>query len=179
MKILPLVYALHPILRQKATIVEKVDEDIISIVDNMVATMYFEGAIGIGANMVGILKRIAVVDLQEEGKKAPYILINPQITWCSDELQTIEESSLCFPGISAKIARPRSITIRYIDRENISQELTAEGLLATVIQHEVDCLDGKIYLDYLSKLKRDMLISKMNKYLKMHPPHIHSENCKH
>jgi peptide deformylase len=145
----------------------------------MFATIYLERAVGLGANMVGILKRIAVVDLQENGVRVPYTFINPDITWRSKETQTFEEGSLCFPGITAQITRPRAIKISYIDYNGDNKDLETEGFLSTVIQHEVDYLNGKVFLDYLSKLKRDMLIKKMEKYIKMHPPHIHNEHCNH
>lgn len=176
---LPLVYAPHPIFKIEAEPVSVVDDNIRKLIDDMLKTLYLEGAVGLGANMVGVLKRIAIVDLQEKGTRSPFIFINPVITWRSDEKQTFKESSLCFLGISADISRPRAIKIRYLDYHGNEQELEAEGFLATVIQHEVDYLDGITFLDYLSKMKRDMLIRKMQKFMKKHPPHIHTEHCNH
>ncbi|MES2214675.1 MAG: peptide deformylase [Pseudomonadota bacterium] len=176
---LSLVYAPNKIFKQKAEAVGVVDDSIRSIVDDMIHIMYSEGAVGIGANMVGLLKRIAVVDLRVDNIRNPYVLINPEIIWFSEEKQTCEEASLCFPGISAEITRPKSIMVRYLDPDGASQKLECEGFLATVVQHEVDYLNGVVFLDYLSKMKRDLLINKMQKHIKMHPPHVHGEHCSH
>jgi peptide deformylase len=179
MSILPLIYAPHPIFKMKAEPVEDINDDIRKIVTDMFSTMYIENAVGLGANMVGILKRIAVVDLQENNIKSPLTFINPIITWRSDNMQTYKEASLCFPGISAEINRPSAIKINYFDYDGKAQELKAEGFLSTVIQHEVDYLDGKVFLDYLSKMKRDILIRKVEKHIKKHPPHVHGKHCNH
>lgn len=174
-----LVYAPNKIFKQKAEEVKTVDDNIRHIADQMLHIMYSEGAVGIGANMVGVLKRIAVVDLRENGQKNPYIFINPKITQKSIETQDCEEASLCFPGIQAVITRPKAITVEYLDYDGNQQTLECSDFLSTVIQHEVDYLDGIVFLDYLSKMKRDLLMSKMLKYIKLNPPHIHTEHCKH
>lgn len=174
---LPLIYAPNDIFKKKAIPVEVVDDELRGIVDRMIKTLSSEQAVGIGANMVGILKRIAIAQEKHEG--APLILINPEILWKSKETQTFEEASLCFPGISSEITRPRAIKISYLDYEGTKQETEAEGFLATIIQHEIDYLDGRVFLDYLSKLKRDMLMKKMQKHMAMYPPHIHTPHCKH
>ncbi len=179
MKILPIVYAPNEIFRKKATIVENVTNETRQIVDAMFHTMYLEHGVGLGANMVGILQRIAVIDLQEGGNKQPYCFINPEITWHSKETQTFIESSLSFPSISAEIIRPKAIKMAYLDYNGQKQNIDADGFLATVIQHEIDYLDGKTFLNYLSNTKRDMLIRKMVKHLKQYPPHIHTEHCSH
>ncbi len=179
MSILPLIYAPHPIFKMKAEPVADINDDIQKIVDDMFSTMYIENAVGLGANMVGVLKRIAVVDLQDNNTKSPLTFINPIITWYSDDIQTYKEASLCFPGISAEIKRPSAIKINYFDYDGKAQELKAEGFLSAVIQHEVDYLDGKIFLDYLSKMKRDILIRKVEKHIKKYPPHVHSKHCNH
>lgn len=166
---LPLVMAPDPIFRQKAAPVEDIDEELRTLCDAMLETLYKERGIGIGANMVGVLKRIIVVDLQEDGVRKPLICINPEIVSSSDETATNEEASLCFPGIRAEITRPSAVTIRYQDRDGASRELSADGWLATVIQHEMEYLDGRTFLDNLSKMKRDRLMKKMQKQLK----HIH------
>ncbi|MGV2433408.1 MAG UNVERIFIED_CONTAM: peptide deformylase [Rickettsiaceae bacterium] len=174
-----LVYGLDPIFKQHAQRIEKVDAEIQNIADRMLKTMYFEGAVGLGANMVGVLKSIAVVDLRENGEKKPYVFINPRITHHSKDTQKILEASLSFPGIDAEIERPKSIKVEYLDYDGKEQSLDAEGFFATVIQHEVDYLNGKTFLDYLSKLKRDTLIKKMEKHMKLNPPHIHGAHCHH
>lgn len=166
MPALPLVYAPNPIFKQKASPVERVDDTIRQLIDNMFGTLYLEKGIGLGANMVGVLKRIIVLDMQEDGKRTPISFINPDIIARSEETQTFKEASLCFPGISAEITRPKDITVRYLDYQGNEQVLKASGFFATVIQHEVDYLDGKVFLDYLSKMKREMLLKKMEKHLK-------------
>ncbi len=176
---LPLIYAPNEIFKKKALPVEQFDADLKNLVERMYTTLYLAHAVGMGANMVGVLKQIAIVDLQENGVKNPLTLINPTITYTSDEMQTFEERSLCFPGIDAQITRHKSIEVTYFDVEGKKHELKAEGFLSTVIQHEVDYLNGKVFLDYLSKMKRDVLIQKMIKHIRNYPPHIHTEHCNH
>ena len=179
MKTLQIIHAPNPIFRQKAAPVAAVTDETRALVDAMFATMQLEQAVGLGANMVGILQRIAVVDLHENGISKPYCFINPEIFWRSEETQTFEEASLSFAGISAEITRPKVIKLRYLDRDGAAQELAAEGFFACVIQHEVDYLDGITFLDHLSKMKRDMLTKKMLKHIKMYPPHVHGAHCNH
>lgn len=129
--------------------------------------------------MAGIPKRVVVINVNHQGNHTKLALINPEIIKSSATTQTIEEASLSFPGISADITRPDAVTVRYMDLDGQIKEFEAQGVVATVIQHELDYLDGKTFLDYLSKLKRDLLVSKMLKYIKMHPPHVHGEHCDH
>ena len=163
---LSIVYAPNQVFKKIAEPVEVVDDEIRTLADQMLSTMYSKEAIGLGANMVGILKRIVVVDLQEDGILKPYIFINPEITYYAEELQTFTERSLSFPGIKADITRPKSIKLKYLDKSGKNQELKASGFFATVIQHEIDYLNGKVFLDYLSKCKRDTLLKKMQKHRK-------------
>jgi peptide deformylase len=176
---IPLIYAPNEIFRKKAEIVATIDDSIRSLVDAMFETLYAAHGIGLGANMVGILKRIAIVDLQENNIHHPLTFINPEIIWRSEETQAFMEGSLSFPGIEASITRSKVIKLNFINYNGQPQTIEAEGFLATVIQHEIDYLDGKIFLDYISKLKRDTLLRKMQKHIKMYPPHIHTENCSH
>ncbi|MGI4775926.1 MAG: peptide deformylase [Janthinobacterium lividum] len=176
---LQLIYAPNVIFRIKAELVEVVNDEIRLLADRMIKTLQAEGAVGLAANMVGISKRIAIVSANPSENLSFLVLINPEIVWVSKEHQSFKEASLCFPGISAKISRPKAIKVKYIDYNGNSKELEAEGFLATIIQHKVDYLDGKIYLDYLSKLKADTLLKKMQKHVKQHPPHIHSSHCRH
>ncbi len=127
--------------------------------------------------MVGIDQQIIVLDLRVDGKENPYIMINPEIIEASSDKNEHEEASLSFPGISAKIMRPNKIKVKYLDMEDSEQILEADGFLARVIMHEADYLQGVVFLDHLSKLKRDMLVTKMLKYIKNHPPHIHGAHC--
>ena len=174
---LPIILAPHPIFRQKAEAVEKVDDEVKRTIARMFATLDAEFAVGIGANMVGLLKRIVVIHLRDEGTRLA--MVNPVILNRSTETQTFEEASISFPGISAKVTRPKSVTVEYLDEAGAKQTLDAEGFLATVIQHEIDYLDGKIFVDYLSKMKKDMLLKKSEKFLKNNPPHVHTASCKH
>jgi peptide deformylase len=168
MAVLQLVLGPDPLLKEIAAPVEAITDEIKTIVSDMFETLYERRGLGIGANMVGVLKRIVVIDLQEGGQKSPITCINPEIVWRGDHMETREEASLCFPGISAKVSRPDAIKLRFLDLDGETQEIAAEGWLATVLQHEIDYLDGKIYLDYLSKMKRDRLIKKMQKQIRGH-----------
>lgn len=179
MPVLPLVYAPNPIFRQISKPVEHIDDTVLAFIDDLTETLHAEGAVGIAAPMVGILQRIVVVDAGDSGKKMLYPMINPVITAMSDDTQTIEEGSLCFPYISADIVRPHGVSVAYTDRSGTEQTLEAKGFLASVIQHELDYLDGRIFLDYLSPLKRSMLLKKMQKQMKMAPMHVHDEYCGH
>jgi peptide deformylase len=179
MPLLQLVYAPNPIFKQKISKVEVFDDALRATVRDMLETLYVEKAAGIGANMVGILKRIAIVDLHKDDQSNPYTFINPEIEVLSKETQTFEEASLSYPGISAEVTRPKHIKICYQDENGAEKSLEAEGFFATVIQHEVDYLNGKVYLDCLSKMKRDRLLKKMDKHLKLNPPHVHGTHCSH
>lgn len=176
---LALIYPPNEIFKKTALRVHSVDNDIRLLIDQMVKTMYLERAVGLAANMVGILKRIIIVDLEEIPSDKPYIFINPEITYLSQDVQTNVEASVCFPGISAEITRPKTIKIKFLNYEGLEEELEASGLFAAVIQHEIDYLNGKIFLDYLSKLKAEILMKKVVKYLKLNPPHIHTATCRH
>ncbi len=151
------------IFKQKAETVTDFGPELSDLTDSMLAVLYREKGVGLGANMVGILQRIIVVDLQMDGHRAPLVCINPELTSYSSETSTNEEASLCFPGIRAKIERPNAIEISYQDIEGNQHSLKAEGWLSTVIQHEMEYLDGKTFLDNLSKLKRDRLLKKLKK----------------
>ncbi|MBT5264463.1 MAG: peptide deformylase [Rhodospirillaceae bacterium] len=159
-----LIYGPHPVFRQKAEPITDVDEDVRDLIADMFDTLYDERGVGIGANMIGILRRVIVVDLQDGGVRAPLALINPEVLECSEETQTITEASLSFPGISAEITRPKTIKVTYLDQTGTPRVLEADGYLATVIQHEMDYLDGRIFLDHLSRLKRESLLRKAEKY---------------
>lgn len=168
MAVLQLVLGPDPLLKQSAAQVEEITDEIKTLVTDMFDTLYERKGLGIGANMVGVLQRIVVIDLQENGEKQPVTCINPEIIWRSDETASREEASLCFPGISAEVSRPSAVKVRFQDLNGNVQEIDADGWFATVLQHEIDYLDGKVYLDYLSKLKRDRLIKKMQKQIKSH-----------
>jgi len=179
MSILNIIRAPNPIFKQKAKPVKQVSDHVRKIANDMLETMYFERAVGLGANMVGVDLQIIVLDLRENKIEKPYIMINPEIIDASKEVSEYEEASLSFPGISAMVERPSKIKVKYLNLEDKEQVLEADGFLARVILHEIDYLHGVVFLDYLSKLKRDMLMKKMLKYIKNHPPHVHGEHCNH
>ena len=156
-----------PILRKKCEPLEKVDSDTKKLMDDMLETMYAAPGIGLAAVQVGILKRLVVIDISKgEEKKNPIFLINPQIIHKSEKTSVYEEGCLSLPGQFAEIERPAKCTIKYIDYNGKEKDLKADGLLATCIQHEVDHLNGILFIDYLSKLKKDMIIKKLVKQKK-------------
>lgn len=153
------------ILRTKCETVKEVTDDIKKILNEMLEIMYQNGGIGLAANQVGIRKRIITIDLQTDGIKEPLFLVNPKITWKSEEKIKMEEGCLSVPSCNAPIERPAKIKLEYIDNYSKNHKIDADGLLARCIQHELDHLDGKLYIDYLSKIKRDILIKKVRKNL--------------
>ena len=156
-----------PILRKKCEPLEKVNVNTKKLLDDMLETMYAAPGIGLAAVQIGILKRIVVIDISKrEEKKNPLFLINPQIVNQSKKTSIYEEGCLSLPGQFAEIERPAECTLKYIDYNGKEKELKADGLLATCIQHEVDHLDGILFIDYLSKLKKDMIIKKLIKQKK-------------
>ena len=153
-----------PILRKKCEPLEKVDTDTRKLMDDMLETMYAAPGIGLAAVQIGILKRLVVIDIsRDEEKKNPIFLINPEIINQSKQISVYEEGCLSIPGQFAEIERPAECTLKYIDYNGKEKELKADGLLATCIQHEVDHLNGILFIDYLSKLKKDMIIKKLVK----------------
>ena len=156
-----------PILRKKCDPLEKVDDDTRKVLSEMLETMYDAPGIGLAAVQIGILKRLVVIDLsKDEEKKNPLFLINPVITQRSKTTSIYEEGCLSLPGQFAEIERPSECFLEYIDYNGKEQELKADGLLATCIQHEVDHLNGILFIDYLSKFKKDMIIKKLVKQKK-------------
>ena len=156
-----------PILRKKCEPLEKVDSNVKKLMEDMLETMYEAPGIGLAAIQIGILKRLIVIDIsKDEKKKDPLILINPVITKKSEKISTYEEGCLSLPGQFAEIERPAECFLEYIDLSGKKKELKAEGLLSTCIQHEVDHMDGVLFIDYLSKLKKDMIIKKLVKHKK-------------
>lgn len=175
MSVLPLVICPDPRLKIVSKPVEKVDDDIRKFLDEMLETMYASNGIGLAAVQVGVHKRILVMDLgkgssrypkEEEGKPAPLFLINPEIVWASEEKSPYEEGCLSFPGQYAEVWRPAKVKVKYLDYWGKEQVLDADGLLATCVQHEMDHLNGITFVDYLSSLKRDMIVRKIKKQQK-------------
>ena len=157
----------NKILREKSLFVEKVDEDLQKLMDDMLETMYAAPGIGLAAIQVGIPKRIIVLDIaQKNGPRDPKFFINPEIIEKSENNSTYEEGCLSVPGQFAEIDRPDKCHIKYLDYHGQPKELKAEGMLATCIQHEIDHLEGILFIDYLSKLKKSMIIKKLSKQKK-------------
>lgn len=161
-----LVLAPNNIFKKIAQPVEKFDDDLAQTCQKMKAVMELHRGIGIGANMVGVLQRIIIVPNPDDPDQKPIAMVNPEITWKSDEKQIYHEASLSFPGIEAEIARPYMINITYFTETGEKVETKASAFLSTIIQHEIDYLDGKVFLDYLPKLKSKMLRQKMMKFMK-------------
>ena len=154
-------------LREKSLPVDTVDEDIKNLMDDMLETMYAAPGIGLAAIQVGVPKRVIVLDIdQKEGEKNPIFLINPEIVEKSEVNSTYEEGCLSVPGQFAEIDRPAKCHIKYLDYNGQKKEIKAEGMLATCIQHEMDHLEGILFIDHLSKLKKTMIIKKLSKQKK-------------
>ncbi|MGE0697674.1 MAG: peptide deformylase [Hyphomicrobiaceae bacterium] len=153
-----------PILRQMAQPVERVDSALRRLADDMLETMYDAPGIGLAAPQVGVSRRLVVLDVSEkDGDKNPLVLVNPEIVSRADERRVYEEGCLSIPDVKVEIERPAAIRVRYVDRNGNPTELAAEGLLATAIQHEVDHLDGRLIIDFLSRLKRDIIVRRFRK----------------
>jgi len=164
MTILNILKEPHPILRKKSQLVHEVDNNLRKLMDNMLQTMYNAPGIGLAAPQVGILQRVIVIDISKDNEfKKPLFFVNPEITWRSEEVETREEGCLSIPGYYAEVTRSIRCKVNYTDYNGFPQELNANGLLATCIQHEVDHCNGVLFIDYLSKLKKDMIIKKLLK----------------
>ena len=156
-----------PILRKKCTPIEKIDNGVKKLMQEMLETMYAAPGIGLAAIQVGILKRLVVIDIsKDKEKKEPLFLINPEILKKSEHTSIYEEGCLSLPGQFAEIERPAECSLKYLDLNGNQKNLKATGLLSTCIQHEVDHLNGVLFVDYLSKLKKDMIIKKLVKHKK-------------
>jgi peptide deformylase len=157
-----------PLLRKKSAAVERVDAELKALADDMLETMYGAPGVGLAAVQVGVLRRLIVLDTtsKEEEERQPLVLINPEILQLGTETRVYEEGCLSIPDVRLEIERPATVKVRYLDREGQLQELAADGLLATVIQHEIDHLDGKLIIDFLSRLKRDIIVRKFKKQAK-------------
>ena len=154
-------------LRKKSLPVEKVDDELRKIMDDMLETMYAAPGIGLAAIQIGVQKRIIVIDLAKQGEpKNPMFFINPEIIKTSITNSTYEEGCLSVPGQFAEISRPDKCYIKYLDYYGQKKEIKAEGMIATCIQHEMDHLEGILFIDYLSKLKKSMIIKKLSKQKK-------------
>ena len=156
-----------PFLRQKSIKVEEVNEEIRTLMDDMLETMYNAPGIGLAAVQVGVPKRVIVIDIsRNDEKKNPLYLINPEIIKKSNKDKSYEEGCLSVPGQFAEINRPDKCKIKHLDYNGDEKILEFDGLLATCIQHEIDHLEGILFIDYLSKLKKSMIVKKLSKQKK-------------
>ena len=168
MTVRPILTAPDPRLQALSTDVEKVDAEIRKLVDDMAESMYAADGIGLAAVQIGVPKRVIVIDLdQKEGNKNPRAYINPKILWASEEMAVFEEGCLSVPEIWDDVERPARIKCEYLDLDGKKVELEADGMLATCLQHEMDHLNGVLFIDHLSRLKRSMAIKKLTKAKKL------------
>ena len=162
MAILNILEFPDPRLRTIAKAVEQVDDELRQLIDDMFATMYDAPGIGLAATQVNVHKRLVVMDLSED-KNEPLVFINPEFESLTDEVDQYQEGCLSVPGFYENVDRPQKVKIKALDRDGQPFELIAEGLLAVCIQHECDHLNGKLFVDYLSTLKRDRIKKKLEK----------------
>jgi len=156
-----------PVLRQISKPVETFDAALKTLVEDMFETMYDAPGIGLAAIQVGTAKRVVTMDLaKKEDPKNPQVFINPEVLWMSEEKKVYEEGCLSIPEYYGDVERPAQVKVKYLDLEGSLQEIEADGLLATCLQHEIDHLNGVLFIDHLSKLKRDRVLKKFTKAAK-------------
>ena len=164
MALLPILIAPDPRLKQKAEPVAVVDDALRALMDDMLETMYAAPGIGLAAPQVGVSKRVLVIDVARDGEaKTPLRMVNPRLTAVSDDDNVYEEGCLSVPEHYAEVERPAAVRVAYWDENGKDQEQEFDGLLATVVQHEMDHLDGILFIDHLSNLKRNMILRKLLK----------------
>ncbi len=162
MSLLPILKFPDPRLRKKAELVERMDDALRKVLDDMVETMYHAEGIGLAATQVNVHLRMLVIDISDD-RSSPMVFINPEITVIDPESLGHEEGCLSVPGYYELVTRPRKVRVNALDRQGEPFELEAEGILAVCIQHEVDHLNGKLFVDYISSLKRERIRSKLEK----------------
>lgn len=171
MPIRPIITAPDPRLKVKARPVEKVDDDIRRLMDDMLSTMYAAPGIGLAAPQVGEAVRVIVLDVAgRDEDPRPMRLANPEIVWASDEVVSCEEGCLSLPDHYAEVERPERVRLRYLDYEGEIREIEADGTLATCLQHEMDHLEGTLFVDHISALKRAIILRKLKKLKKLEAP---------
>lgn len=183
MTVLPIIIAPDARLKTKSAPIEKIDDSIRALAADMLDTMYAERGIGLAAVQVGVLKRMLVADVtwrEDGGPGEQWVIINPEIVANGDELNSYKEGCLSFPDQFAEVVRPKGVRVRYMDLEGKPQEREFEGLLATCIQHEIDHLNGIVFVDHISAMKKDMIIRKLTKLKKQGAfDHVHGPHCNH
>ncbi len=164
----PILKIPDPLLKTVCTAVASVDDNVRALLDDMLETMYDAPGIGLAAIQIGVPERLVTIDLaRDEAPKDPHFFINPEIVWTSDEISTYEEGCLSIPEVYEAVERPAECKVAFLDRDGARQELHCEGLLATCIQHEVDHLNGILFIDHISRLKRERVIKKFTKAKKL------------
>lgn len=164
MPILPILWAPDPILKTKCKPVDTVDDGLRQLIDDMFATMYDAPGVGLAAPQIGVTKRVIVVDVAgKDEDPQPVALVNPEIVWASEETQVFEEGCLSLPEHYADVERPAAVKVRYLDRDGAKKEIEGDGLLAVCLQHEIDHIDGVLFIDRISALKRNIILKKMIK----------------
>lgn len=167
MSIKPIIILPDPILREISKPVESINDALRQLADDMLETMYAAPGIGLAAIQIAEPVRLLVMDVADKDQsKAPIVMFNPKVIWSSDERNTYEEGCLSIPDYYAEVERPKEVRVSYIDRDGKAQEITADDLLATCVQHEIDHLDGKLFIDHLSRIKREMVVKKFKKRAK-------------
>ncbi|MGB8817245.1 MAG: peptide deformylase [Rhizobiaceae bacterium] len=167
MSLKPLILLPDPILKTASKPVEKVDSRLLKLADDMLDTMYDAPGIGLAAIQVGEPLRMLIIDLAKEGEdKTPQLFINPEILALTEDRSVYEEGCLSIPDYYAEVERPAGVRVKYVGRDGKQHEVEATGLLATCLQHEIDHLNGLLFIDHISKLKRDMVIKKFGKLAK-------------
>jgi len=165
--VLPIITAPDPRLKMVAKPVDRVDDRVRRLMDDMLETMYAAPGVGLAAPQVGVLERVIVADVaRADEKPAPMCLANPEIVWTSPEICIWEEGCLSLPEHFAEVRRPERARVRFLDRENEIRETELDGFLATCIQHEIDHLDGVLFVDHISSLKRGLILRKLAKLKK-------------
>lgn len=167
MAILPILTAPDPLLKKKCTDVAEVTNDTRTLLDDMVETMYDAPGIGLAAPQVGVLKNIIVLDISDDGEEpAPMKMINPKVVWASDESSTYEEGCLSVPQSYGEIERPANVRVEYLDETGKLREIEAGDMFATCVQHEIDHLNGTLFIDHMSRIKRSIIMRKLTKMKK-------------
>jgi peptide deformylase len=192
MSIRDIIHLPDPVLREVSKPVERIDTDLLRLLDDMLETMYDAPGIGLAGIQIGVPRRIVTIDIGEpeddepsadvdestpEGRKEarkkrkpqPFFLINPKVLWSSGDRSVYEEGCLSIPEYYAEVERPAAVKVSYLNRDGKEQVLDADGLMATCLQHEIDHLDGKLFIDHISRLKRDMVIKKFTKIARQAP----------
>ena len=162
----PILLHPNPKLKKICEPVLEIDDSLIELSDDMLETMYHAPGIGLAAPQIGVLNRIIVMDCEKDdaAKRKPIVMINPEIVFSSDEESTYEEGCLSIPEQFAEIKRPTSVQVRWLDTNGTEQEQEFHGLWSTCVQHEIDHLDGKLFIDYLGTIKRQLITRKMQKF---------------